>query len=420
MPPRRPATPPPSPRPRRPPVWLLHPGDRGPGQGHDRQERVGPDPGEGGPAARRPPVPLHRLREDPRRGRGPGPGRDPGRHRAGASAPAASSTRAATSGSATGPSSTTWSPDEALAGAAPRRGPPERTTPGPTSPPSTPRRPRPCPAWSGSSPQPTCPASCRVGLIHKDWPIFIPVGGPHQLPGRRARDGGGRGPADGPRRRRARRGDLRRAGAAGRPGAGRRRPRCPRRGVGARRQRAVDLDLLAGRRRGGARRRSAHVVDRDLPDPAHRPRLPRTRVDPGRAGPGRAAGTVHLRSGRTGGPGVADSTCTRGGQGIWDDRNDIAAMLGVDTVAGHDRAGLERWRVRRQGGHVEPGPDRAGGVADSVGRSRPPSRARSRSWSTPSGTRSACTTGPVCDADGKLVGLGPRWSATRAPTPRSA
>ena len=46
-----------------------------------------------------------------------------------------------------------------------------------------------------------------------------------------------------------------------------------------------------------------------------------------------------------------------GGQGVWDDRNQIAAMLNVDPSSGHRRAGVERWRLRRQGGHVESGSD---------------------------------------------------------------
>ena len=52
-----------------------------------------------------------------------------------------------------------------------------------------------------------------------------------------------------------------------------------------------------------------------------------------------------------------------GGQGVWDDRNDIARVLGVGNDAGHRRAGVERRRVRRQGGHEQPGADRAGRLA---------------------------------------------------------
>ncbi len=46
-----------------------------------------------------------------------------------------------------------------------------------------------------------------------------------------------------------------------------------------------------------------------------------------------------------------------GGQGAWDDRNQIASVLGDPGRAGRRGAGLERRRLRGQGGHVQPGPD---------------------------------------------------------------
>ena len=52
-------------------------------------------------------------------------------------------------------------------------------------------------------------------------------------------------------------------------------------------------------------------------------------------------------------------TMYSGGQGVWDDRDQVASVLDIDSAAHHRRAGLERWRVRRQGGHGEPGADRA-------------------------------------------------------------
>ena len=52
-----------------------------------------------------------------------------------------------------------------------------------------------------------------------------------------------------------------------------------------------------------------------------------------------------------------------GGQGVWDDRDQIASLLGIDQRAGHRRAGVQRRRVRRQGGHEQPGPDGDGRVA---------------------------------------------------------
>ncbi len=55
------------------------------------------------------------------------------------------------------------------------------------------------------------PGDLKIGLIDHDWPVFIPVGGPHLVPGRRARRCGRRGRADRPGRRRADRGRVRRA-----------------------------------------------------------------------------------------------------------------------------------------------------------------------------------------------------------------
>ena len=85
---------------------------------------------------------------------------------------------------------------------------------------------------------------------------------------------------------------------------------------------------------------------RGVPDPAHRARLPRARVHAGRAPTPTAC--LHVYS---------------GGQGVWDDRNQIASVLGLPTRPGHRRAGVQRRRLRRQGGHGQPGPDRAGRLA---------------------------------------------------------
>ena len=52
-----------------------------------------------------------------------------------------------------------------------------------------------------------------------------------------------------------------------------------------------------------------------------------------------------------------------GGQGVWDDRDDICRVLGVGTDTGDRRAGVERRRLRRQGGHEQPGPGLARRVA---------------------------------------------------------
>ncbi len=51
-------------------------------------------------------------------------------------------------------------------------------------------------------------------------------------------------------------------------------------------------------------------------------------------------------------------TSTPGGQGVWDDRDQIAAVLGVGPDAGQRGAGLQRRGLRRQGGHVRTRPRR--------------------------------------------------------------
>ncbi len=56
-----------------------------------------------------------------------------------------------------------------------------------------------------------------------------------------------------------------------------------------------------------------------------------------------------------------------GGQGVWDDRDDICRVLGRRHRSGRRRAGVQRRGVRRQGGHGQPGADRARRLA-----ARPP------------------------------------------------
>ena len=48
-----------------------------------------------------------------------------------------------------------------------------------------------------------------------------------------------------------------------------------------------------------------------------------------------------------------------GGQGVWDDRRQIADVLGIDRGPGARAPGRQRRRLRRQGGLRQPGPDRA-------------------------------------------------------------
>ena len=110
---------------RRPAVRLLHPRHRRAGQGPGRQEGCRPHPRGHGPPPRRPPLPLHRLREGPRRHRGR-------RRRQGAGAGAAGRHRherrpVRGGGPHAGRSGLRRRPPRARA--APRRAPPDRPRP---------------------------------------------------------------------------------------------------------------------------------------------------------------------------------------------------------------------------------------------------------------------------------------------------
>ena len=144
---------------RRAAVRLLHPGHRDAGQVADRQEGRRPRPHGDGPAPRRPPVPLHRLRQDPRRHRG---------RRQGQVVPAGAGrvdrrVRRQVRGGRAGarrPRLRRRHP-RARACCTPRCTSP--TTPAPTSRRSTRRPRRPPTASSPCSPPPTSPASCASG-----------------------------------------------------------------------------------------------------------------------------------------------------------------------------------------------------------------------------------------------------------------
>ena len=150
------------------------------------------------------------------------------------------------------------------------------------------------------------PGELRIGLIHRDWPVFIPVGGRTSYTGdvlalvvaadrataRRAAelvevDYGPLPPFA----------DALAALDATEPAVWGRRRRsptcCPARPTPA------TTAPATGRRR--ARRQRPHRP-RGVPDPAHRARLPRARVDPGRAARRRHAGGVLRRPGRVGRP----------------------------------------------------------------------------------------------------------------------
>ncbi len=126
------------------------------------------------------------------------------------------------------------------------------------------------------------PGELRVGIIHKDWPIMIPVGG------RTSYAGDVLAIVVAETRQQARAAAelvdvtydalLTCHRPAGGDLAGRRARR-----LGHRRQRAVAQRVRPRRRRRPTGRQRAHRP-RGLPDPAHRARLPRAGVDGGRAG----------------------------------------------------------------------------------------------------------------------------------------
>ena len=108
-------------------------------------------------------------------------------------------------------------------------------------------------------------------------------------------------------------------------------------------QRALAQRIRARRRRRRTRRERPHRA-RDLPDPAHRARLPRAGIEPRRAVRSRdqsPAPRVLRRSGRLGRP-RRHLPCAR-----------------RRHRRRHRRARVQRWRVRRQGGHGQPDARRA-------------------------------------------------------------
>ena len=188
-----------------------------------------------GAAPRRPPVPLHRLRQDPRRHRGGRQGQDV---RAGARRRRRRVRRQVRGGaswrSATAATSTT-SACRACS-TPPCTSPP---TPAPTSSPSTPAAAAAADGVVAVFTAADIPGELRVGIIHKDWPVMIPVGGRTSYAGDVLADRRRRDPPAGAGRGRAGRGRATTCSppvtdplAAIEPGAAARR-------VGHRRQRAV-------------------------------------------------------------------------------------------------------------------------------------------------------------------------------------
>ena len=144
---------------RRVAVRLLHAGHPRAGRVAARTQGRRSRPRHRGPPPRRAPLPVHGLREDPRRGRAARQGRDAARsNRSAASARAAAATRASISRSATSRTSTTCARRGCCTA---RCGSP--ITRAPTCCASTRARPRRCPVSCACSPRPTSPASCASG-----------------------------------------------------------------------------------------------------------------------------------------------------------------------------------------------------------------------------------------------------------------
>ena len=321
------------------------PGHRRAGQGPDRQEGRGPHPRRHGPPPRRPPLPLHRLREDPRRHRGGGrrasrwPSRAPGGV---GSRGAKYEARELALGDRDYIDdlrvpgmlhAALHLTEHARADVARHR---HR------------RAPRRAPGVVAVFTAADVPGELRVGIIHKDWPVMIPVGGRTSLPRRRAGRRRGRDPPAGPGGGRARRGRLR--GAARRsPTPWRRstipRSRCgaPTRNVLSRRAYARgDVDAaLAGERPRRAR---------DVPDAAHRARLPRAGVDAGRARRRRRPGCTSTPAAR-----ACGTTATRSPRcsASTDDRITVelvsngGAFGGKEDMANQAQTALAAWLLQR-------------------------------------------------------------------------
>ena len=326
-------------------VRLLHAWHPRAGQGTHRQEGLGPHPGRCRPLPRRASVPLHRLQQDPRRGRGP---RRPGgcrrRSRPGASARGASSTRASSWRSAIATTSTTSGSRHAA-----RRPPARRPRPSRRARASTPRPHAPCRVSRPCSPPPTSPVSCASGIIHTDWPVLHPRG--RAAP----RISATSSPSSSPTRGRPPREASKLVDVTYQPlrpitDAVRRDRRSRGRGLGARRATCSPARCTRGATSTPPSPARCPHGARGLPDPARRARLPRARVHARRAATERHPAGLLGRSGGLGRP--------------QPDR----LGAGDPGRAGRRRAGLQRRRLRRQGGHVQPGPDGPCRLAAEAGR----------------------------------------------------
>ena len=286
---------------RRAAVRLLHPRHRHAGQGADRQEGRRPRPRRHGPPPRRPPLPVHRLREDPRRDRGGRQGQ---------------AARRVELGAAVGASGVKYEARELALGdrgyvddirvpgmlhAALRLADHARATCAAIDTAAAPAAAGVVAVFTAAD----VPGELRVGIIHKDWPVFIPDGGRTSYPGDVLAVVVAETAPAGPRRGRARRGRLRRAAA---------RSPTPVAAIDDPENAVWGTDgnvlsrerVRAGRRRRGAGRQRPRRA-RGVPDAAHRARLPRAGVDARRARArrrrrGRHAARVLRRPGRVGRP----------------------------------------------------------------------------------------------------------------------
>ena len=262
-------------------------------------------------------------------------------------------------------------------------------------------RPRPSPGVVRVLTAADVPGELRIGLIHRDWPVFIPVGGRTSYTG----DVLALVVADDRATARAgRRAGARSSTAPLAPDRRRRRRACDRAAEdavwGARRQRARRAATYARRRRRRRPRRQRPRRPRGVPDPAHRARLPRAGVDARRAPRRRHARGVLRRPGRVGRPPP--------------DRRRARRRRGPGARAPR----RQRRRLRRQGGLRQPDPDRP---------RRPPARAPGEVHAQPGGVAAASTRSatPCASRRGRAAtptAGSPRSrsasSATRAPTPR--
>ena len=384
---------------RRPAVRLLHPRHRRAGQGADRQEGRRPHPRGHGPPPRRPPVPLHRLREDPRRHRGGGA--------------AARSWRAERAGRHRQPGRRSTRPRELALGD--RGYVDDLRVPGMLHAALHLTDHARADVVRIDTSRGRGRARCRRRVHRRrhprraagrDHPQGLAGDDPrrraHVLRRRRARHRGGRDPPAGPGRGRARRGRLRRAAADHRPGGGDRRPRD--RGVGHRLQRAV----------ASASTPAATSTPRWRPAPTSCTRCSRPSASstPSSSPSRRWPCPIRRRRGD-------DCTCTPAARACGTTATTSPACSASTTTAVTVELVSNGGAFGGKEDMANQAPDGAGGLAPAAaGQVHAVARGEPAAC-TPSATRSAWSTGPAATptAGSPRCGCGP--SATPAPTPAS-